>query len=85
MAEPSPKSTSLTNFLEELSGRTTAIKAETCVDRPFGCGGPVEGTFQNDLERREYTISGMCGKCQRDFFNGSEDDYEPTDGVGWPD
>jgi len=26
--------------------------------------------LQTALERREYAISGMCGSCQRSFFDG---------------
>ena len=31
-------------------------------------------SFTDDLSRKEYQISGMCQKCQDDFFGIPEDD-----------
>ena len=28
-----------------------------------------DSDFRKDIERKEYTISGMCGHCQRKFFS----------------
>jgi hypothetical protein len=75
--EPSKKSPEMEAFLENVFGRTSAITGEKCVDPPIGCGQPVEGTFHNPIEEREYPISGMCGNCQRAFFgtnNYTEED-----------
>lgn len=69
MAEPSRKSPELENFLEDISGRTTAIRADKCVKVPIGCGGPAT-KFRDDLSKREYTISGLCQKCQDRIFGG---------------
>ena len=38
------------------------------------CGMPV-GTFNNDISRKEFEISGMCQSCQ-DVFFGFDDDAE---------
>ena len=35
---------------------------------PF-CSNPVKvEDFRNEISRREFNISGMCQKCQDDFF-----------------
>lgn len=31
------------------------------------CSGPI-GTFRDELSRKEYSISGMCQKCQDSIF-----------------
>lgn len=67
MAIPTSKSPELEKLLEGFSGRTTAIKADRCVDEPIGCGKPV-GDFRNDLSEREYRLSGLCQICQDDLF-----------------
>ena len=37
---------------------------------PF-CGETINmDNFKDDLSRREFEISGMCQKCQDDFFTG---------------
>lgn len=47
--------------------QTQRIKEGKC---PF-CGKTiVENEFKDDLSRREFEISGMCQKCQDDFFDG---------------
>jgi len=36
---------------------------------PF-CGKPVnEKDFKDELSRKEFHLSGMCEKCQNDFFD----------------
>lgn len=33
------------------------------------CGEPIDmDDFEDELSRKEYRISGMCQKCQNDFF-----------------
>lgn len=63
MATPSQKHPDLENFLEKFTGRTTAIKGDTCAT----CKGPASA-FKDELSRKEYTISGMCQKCQDEIF-----------------
>jgi hypothetical protein len=60
---PSPKSPQMEQFLELMSGRTSAIKSNLCVPSPFGCGKPI-GEFTDSLSIKEYTISGLCQTCQ---------------------
>ena len=38
-----------------------------CVSPPAGCGGPAT-QFEDEASRREYTISGLCQKCQNEVF-----------------
>lgn len=34
---------------------------------PF-CEKPVEDNFKNEISRKEFRISGMCQKCQDNFY-----------------
>ena len=34
--------------------------------------GEVLGGFKADINKKEYEISGMCQKCQDEFFNSPE-------------
>lgn len=74
MADPSEKSLGMGMFLEEFSGRTSAIHDDKCVNPPIGCGGPAT-EFRDDVSAREYQISGMCQICQDRVF-GSADEKE---------
>lgn len=65
--QPSQKSEGIASFLEQLAGRTTAITSDKCVNPPFGCGGDAV-EFKSAKSRREYTISGLCQKCQDRIF-----------------
>jgi hypothetical protein len=65
MAEPSKKDPRIENFLENALGRTTAITTDTCAI----CKGPAT-EFKDRLSKKEYTISGMCQKCQDSVFGG---------------
>ncbi len=67
MAKPSEKSPGMRKFLEKFAGRTTAIEGDTCVRAPIGCGQPAT-KFRDDLSKKEYTISGLCQKCQDGMF-----------------
>jgi hypothetical protein len=44
-------------------GKITLLREGLCTD----CGKEVTG-FKNDLERREYGVSGMCRNCQMEAF-----------------
>ena len=63
MATPSEKSPHMEQFLENLYGRTTAILLDYCVI----CRKPAEN-FRDELSRKEYTLSGMCNRCQDEVF-----------------
>jgi len=67
MAKPTDKAPELEDMLEKLTGRTTAITSNICVKPPYGCAGPAT-EFRDELSRREYTISGLCQKCQDSIF-----------------
>jgi len=69
MTTPSEKNPELVEFLEEASknlfgvSRAEAITKDKCVT----CGQTAT-EFRNEISRREYTISGMCQKCQDSVF-----------------
>lgn len=63
MATPSPKAPNMEQFLENLSGRTTAILLDYCVI----CRKPAEN-FRDELSLKEFTMSGMCQTCQDEVF-----------------
>lgn len=65
--EPTEKAEEIEDFLEDLTGRTTAITSAMCVKEPAGCGKPVIG-FRNEISEREYRISGLCQVCQDSTF-----------------
>lgn len=65
MIERDPK---LQEFIDNLFPiEAERIKGGKC---PF-CGETINmDDFKDDLSRREFEISGMCQKCQDDFFTG---------------
>ena len=70
MTEPSKKSDEMTKFIDSFSkrmfggiGRTASIASNICVT----CKGPAQ-VFHDALSLKEYTISGMCQKCQNETF-----------------
>lgn len=66
--QPSHKNPQVEAFLQKVSNRTTSIRNDVCVPAPIGCGGPATD-FKDEVSRREYTISGLCQKCQDSIFN----------------
>lgn len=71
--EQSDKSKDLTDFLEALAGRSTAIHNNRCINPPFGCGKAIV-SFRDSLSEHEYTISGLCQECQNEVFKGQTGD-----------
>jgi len=69
MAEPQKKDENIENFLTRAFGtdRRKAIKTNYCVPKPIGCGGKAD-KFKNAISAKEYTISGLCQKCQDTIF-----------------
>lgn len=63
MAKPSQKAPELEHFLEQFTGRTTAIRSDTCAI----CKKPAT-TFRNEKSRKEYNISALCQDCQDSVF-----------------
>ena len=74
MAKPTDKAPEIEDVLEKLAGRTTAITGNKCVKPPFGCGGDATH-FRDPLFLREYSINGLCQKCQDKVF-GNEGESE---------
>lgn len=68
--QPSTKSPAIESFLEKLSGRTTAISGDVCVSPPFGCG-QLATEFRDEISKKEFSISGLCQKCQDKVFGTS--------------
>lgn len=73
MAVPSEKNPEIDQLVTKLTGidRQAVIKSDRCVPPPIGCGGPAV-EFRDDLSRKEYSISGLCQKCQDSIF-GDDD------------
>ena len=65
--EPTKKSPKITEFLEDMFGRSTSIRKNHCIPTPIGCGLPITG-FRDELSEHEYRISGMCQACQDKIF-----------------
>ena len=63
MAKPSDKSPGMEQFLEGMFGRTTAIEADKCVR----CKKDAK-EFKDALSKKEYSISGLCQKCQDGIY-----------------
>lgn len=65
MAQPENKHPKIDAELKRVFGvdRQKSIREDKCVS----CDGPAK-EFRDDLSRKEFTISGMCQKCQDDFF-----------------
>ena len=73
MAEPTKKSEMIEKLLDiatpNVLGRRGSIEANLC----SWCKGPAK-EFKDALSRKEYTISGMCQKCQDETFDSSLED-----------
>ncbi len=74
MAKPSEKSEQLERDTASIFGfdRRENIRKDICVPAPIGCGGPAT-EFRDDISRKEYTISGLCQKCQDAFYGKREE------------
>lgn len=68
MSEPTPKSGILNDLLSVFSGkdREATIRSNECMT----CGGKWL-VFRDTESQKEYTISGMCQKCQDSVFKWS--------------
>ncbi len=69
MADPLARSPGVRSFLNNVLGRDQAavIKKDKCVF----CGCMVK-EFRDERSEREYTISGLCQKCQ-DLYLGVQE------------
>lgn len=70
MPKPSEKSEEIEQLLKKTFGfdRRDYITKGLCVPTPVGCGLKVDFELMNEEEKREYSISGLCKRCQDSFF-----------------
>ena len=69
MSEPTNKSQEINTFLSSVMGRD---REETITQNQcMSCGGRAMA-FRDALSVREYTISGLCQRCQDSVFGGGE-------------
>jgi len=67
IARPTEKDESIDSFISDTLGfdRRGAVSSNTCAT--CGCDVSLD-SFKDELSLKEYHISGMCQKCQDDFF-----------------
>lgn len=77
--EASEKSPAIEQFLSDMIGqsRVETIESDRCVPAPIGCGGDASA-FRDALSRKEYSISGLCQKCQDEIFGSDEDSNDES-------
>lgn len=73
--KPTEKDPQIDLLLTSLTGRSRieCIENHICMT----CGQPAE-QFRDNLSVKEYTISGMCQKCQDSVF---DTDYDEDDEI----
>ena len=69
MAIPSEKLEGIEIVLQTIFGidRRETIRRDVCIPPPIGCGGPAKN-FKDGVSRKEFSISGLCQKCQDAVF-----------------
>ena len=89
--QPRQKAPSIDAMLTSVFGvdRVKTISGGTCVS----CDAEdiIASSFDDDLSRKEYSISGMCQSCQNDIFGEDDeedepegfDDFEPREDFGY--
>jgi hypothetical protein len=67
--KPSVKSEGTEETITGIFGhdRRTLIQQNQCVPPPIGCGKAAT-EFRNTISEKEFTISGLCQRCQDSFF-----------------
>jgi hypothetical protein len=67
--KPSVKSEQIEDTITDIFGhdRRSLIKQDQCVPPPIGCGQAAT-EFRNAISAKEFSISGLCQKCQDSFF-----------------
>jgi hypothetical protein len=76
--EPMKRRPNIEKLLNEVFGTVSAVRANRCVDKPVGCGREIPpnefgAEYWTELARREYTMSGLCNRCQDEVFAGDDD------------
>ncbi len=69
MTQPIDRSPKITNMLSKMIGTNIVEKIEN--DLCVFCHKPATD-FRDGVSRKEYQISGLCQKCQDDFFTEEE-------------
>ncbi len=71
MATPTKKAPEIESFINSTFGvnRRVSIKSDTCVS----CNHEAK-EFKDALSRKEFTISGLCQKCQDSVFGAPDSD-----------
>jgi len=69
--KPADKANDIRKLQNELMN--TDVSADITADRCVQCKQPAT-QFNDALSRKEYTLSGMCQRCQDRFFNQPMDD-----------
>lgn len=67
--EPTEKDEAVWEGLRKMFGFDPrgSIRKNVCAPTPIGCGQPVD-KFKDSLSAKEFTISGLCQKCQDRVF-----------------
>lgn len=67
------KTPAMNDFIDSIfarhAGRKESINKEVC----FLCANDANIEAMDQLSRKEFSISGMCQKCQDEVFNGDEE------------
>ena len=73
--EPAPKNPAIRAMQDTIVGESVegVIRANRCVKPPIGCGKPIQLPFTDALSLTEYTITGLCQKCQDAEFGELDD------------
>lgn len=70
--EPAKKAPEIDALLTTIFGydRQATIRGNQCVPAPIGCGRELDVSteFRDALSAKEYTISGLCQRCQDTLF-----------------
>jgi len=66
---PANKHPHIRSLMDALAGADTAscVTDDMCIPPPLGCGGEAT-SFRDEVSEREYSISGLCQKCQDRVF-----------------
>ncbi len=72
MATPSVKAPTIDRLLDTLVGASARNHRSNCIERDVCtfCGADASpDSFDSDLSRKEFSISGLCQKCQDAVFD----------------